>query len=91
MGDFLWDTALKMQCCINYFSEYFHNKIGLYGSGLTVWKIAGWHENINDIYQVYGSLGCFTLCPKKGSHLMFDNNFGKCGPIFKILSPTDLW
>jgi len=22
-------------------------------------------------------------------HLMFDNNFGKCGPIFKILSPTD--
>jgi len=27
--------------------------------------------------------------PKKGSHLMFDNNFGKCGPIFKILLPTD--
>jgi len=21
---------------------------------------------------------------------MFDNNFGKCGPIFKILSPGDL-
>jgi len=21
------------------------------------------------------------LCPKKGSHSMFDNNFGKCGPI----------
>jgi len=21
--------------------------------------------------------------------LMFDNNFGKCGPIFKILSPDD--
>ena len=21
---------------------------------------------------------------------MFDNNFGKCGPIFKILSPIDL-
>ena len=20
---------------------------------------------------------------------MFDNNFGKCGPIFKILSPSD--
>jgi len=22
---------------------------------------------------------------------MFDNNFGKCGPILKILSPTDSW
>jgi len=22
---------------------------------------------------------------------MFDNNFGKCEPIFKILSPGDLW
>jgi len=27
--------------------------------------------------------------PKKVSHLMFDNNFGKCGPIFKVLSPGD--
>jgi len=27
---------------------------------------------------------------KKPSPLMFDNNFGKCGPIFKILSPGDL-
>jgi len=27
--------------------------------------------------------------PKKGSHLMFDNNFGKGGPIFKILSSGD--
>ena len=26
------------------------------------------------------------LIPKV-SHLMFDNNFGKCGPIFKTLSP----
>jgi len=26
---------------------------------------------------------------KKGSRLMFDNNFGKCGPIFKIISPSD--
>ena len=24
-------------------------------------------------------------CSKKLSPLMFDNNFGKCGPIFKIL------
>jgi len=26
---------------------------------------------------------------KKVSQLMFDNNFGKCGPIFKILLPGD--
>jgi len=26
---------------------------------------------------------------KKVSHLMFDSNFGKCGPIFKIISPGD--
>ena len=26
------------------------------------------------------------LCPKKVSPLMFDNNFGKCGPMYKILS-----
>ena len=31
----------------------------------------------------------YTLCYKKVSHLTFDNNFGKCGPIFKILSPGD--
>ena len=30
-----------------------------------------------------------TLCPKQVYPLMFDNNFGKCGPILKILSPTD--
>jgi len=40
--------------------------------------------------------GCFFLntvyiVSKKGSHLMFDNNFGRCGPIFKILSPIDSW
>jgi len=33
----------------------------------------------------------YTLCPKKVSHLMFDNNFGKRGPIFKIISPIDSW
>ena len=34
-----------------------------------------------------------TPCSKKvpKSCLMFDNNFGKCGPIFKILSPIDSW
>jgi len=31
----------------------------------------------------------YTLCLKKERHSMFDNNFGKCGPTFKILSPVD--
>jgi len=26
---------------------------------------------------------------ERGTALMFDNNFGKCEPIFKILSPGD--
>ena len=30
-------------------------------------------------------------CPKNVSHLMFDINFGNCGPTFKILSPGDSW
>jgi len=30
-----------------------------------------------------------TLCLKKVCHLMLDNNCGKCGLIFKILSPID--
>jgi len=30
-----------------------------------------------------------TLCPKKVYPSMFDNDFGKCGPIFKIFSPGD--
>ena len=28
-------------------------------------------------------------CPKKVHPLMFDHNFGKCGPIFRIRSPVD--
>jgi len=31
----------------------------------------------------------YSVSPKKVSHLMFDNIFGKYGPIFKILSPGD--
>jgi len=27
-----------------------------------------------------------TVSPKKVNPLMFDNNFGKCGPTFKIIS-----
>jgi len=34
--------------------------------------------------------GIIHRVPKKPKPLMFDNNFGKCGPIFKILSPGDL-
>jgi len=30
-----------------------------------------------------------TPCSKKPSPLMFDNNFGKCRPIFKIFPPGD--
>jgi len=29
--------------------------------------------------------------PKNVSYLIFDNNCGKCGPIFKILAPVDSW
>jgi len=28
-------------------------------------------------------------CPKNVSPFMFDNNFGKCGPTFKIFSTID--
>ena len=41
--------------------------------------IALFHHKINLIHRV----------PEKVSHLIFDNDFGKCGPIFKILSPGD--
>jgi len=36
------------------------------------------------------TVGDIHRVPKKPSPLMFDNNFGKCGPIFKILSSEDL-
>jgi len=40
-------------------------------------------ENVGDLKKI--SFIPSTPCPrKKVSHLMFDNNFGKCGPIFKI-------
>jgi len=41
-------------------------------------------------HQLAGTSTINVHCiPKKESQLMFDINFGKCGPIFKILSPTD--
>jgi len=50
------------------------------------------------IFSAQLVLGCrrvsavFTeYCPQKRSHLMFDNNFGKCWLIFTSLSPTDSW
>jgi len=30
------------------------------------------------------------IVSQKGSHLTFDNNFGNCGPISKILLPIHL-
>ena len=39
----------------------------------------------NHIYVTYSS----TLCPKKGSHLMFDNNFGKCGLTHSLTAALD--
>ena len=46
----------------------------------------------NRWYQHAQSLALSDLhcVSEKESHLMFDNNFGKCGPIFKILSLIDL-
>jgi len=34
-------------------------------------------------------VGLYALCLTKVNHLVYDNNFGKCGPIFKILSIID--
>jgi len=44
------------------------------------------------VMPIYGdklAANDFYTVSQKGSHLMFDNNFGKCGPTFKILSPAD--
>jgi len=39
--------------------------------------------------QVLACIQTYTVF-QKVSCSMFDNNFGKCGPILKILSPGDL-
>ena len=39
----------------------------------------------------FAATACYTLCLKKVYPLMFDNNFGKCRAILKILSPIDCW
>ena len=46
-----------------------------------------WLLNVSAIWPM--SLIYYTVFQKKPSLLMFDNNFGKCEPIFKILSPGD--
>jgi len=40
----------------------------------------------NVLRELFTIANCNTPCSKKVSHLMFDNNFGKCGPSFTILS-----
>jgi len=35
------------------------------------------------------TLTFYTVSQKKVSHLMCDNNFGNCGPIFKFFSQID--
>ena len=47
------------------------------------------HVYINLFYYLWAVPS--ILCPKKVYLLMFDNNFGKCGLICNILSPTDSW
>jgi len=48
-------------------------------------------HNDDEDYDSYSDMwDTHTLHLKKVSHLIFDNNFGKCGPIFKILLPTYL-
>jgi len=48
-----------------------------------------WMFFLNTVYVIFDWMDSHTLCAKKVSHLMSDNNFGKCGQIFKILSPGD--
>ena len=44
------------------------------------------HEAVNIGYQSHSQHNSYrpTPCSKKVSGLMFDDNFGKCGPIFTI-------
>ena len=53
-------------------------------TGIIFWRMYRiWHKS-------YTHSACTVHCPKKVYRLIVDNNFGKCGPIFKILSPTNL-
>jgi len=45
-------------------------------------------HHLATIHECHAMLIC-TMFQKKPSPVMFDNNFGKCEPIFKILSPGD--
>ena len=39
--------------------------------------------------KCYSEHTVYTGCANKTTPLMFDNNVGKCGPIFKIQLPID--
>jgi len=43
------------------------------------------------LFKVFAAISksSYAMCFKKVSPLMFDNNFGRHGPIFKLLSPGD--
>jgi len=47
-------------------------------------------EELSSLNFLACALRILHRVPKKVSHFMFDNNFGKCGPIFKFFSPFDL-
>jgi len=88
-----WASCLCWRDCIcNVFltSTFYGNVID------RLWSFV-WFQ-INTRKSLTTQIHCNTInytelhcVPKKGSHLMFDNNFGKCRPIFKILSPVDSW
>ena len=40
-------------------------------------------------FTLFGAVIYYVTKSQKGSYLMFNNNFGKWGPIFKILLPID--
>jgi len=60
------------------------------GSGLTVGESLPVRKNQDHTPRMKDPGGRYNTLPlKKVSPLMFDNNFGKCGPIFIILLPVD--
>ena len=52
---------------------------------LHVWRVFAVTLSLSYFLSMFLCILC-TLCPKKVYPLMFDNNFGKFGPIFKIFT-----
>jgi len=48
-------------------------------------------EQTNLLCDAGASSVNYTLWVKKTIHVTFDDNFGKCRPIYKLLSPADSW